>query len=86
MLTRSRLRHVVLVREKSNPQLCLSVLPQRVQFLCKEHAERTEVQTRNSLKHVVSKSKSKGTLSCVWVFFAKEFNSYVKGTLNGLKC
>ena len=31
-------------------------------------------------------TEAKLTLSCVWVFFPKEFNSYVKSTLFGLKC
>ena len=31
-------------------------------------------------------SERKITLSRVWVFFPKEFNSYVKSALLGLKC
>ena len=31
-------------------------------------------------------SKVEIALSCVWVFFPEEFNSYFKSTLFGLKC
>ena len=31
-------------------------------------------------------SEAKVTPRCVWVFFAKNFNSYFKSTLMGLEC
>ena len=52
MQRRSPLRHVGLLREKSNFELCLGVLPQRVQLVRQERADDTEVLKRSPLGHV----------------------------------
>ena len=60
MLTRGRLRHVGLLREKNNSELCLGVLPRISLLLCQEHAVWTEVLTRGRLRHVwLLREKSK---------------------------
>ena len=53
VLTKSRLKHVVLFQGESSFKLCLGVLRQGLYFLFQEHADGTEVLTKSRLRHVV---------------------------------
>ena len=53
VLRRNRPKHVVLLQENSNFELCLGVLPRGVKLLCQEHADGTEVLTKSLVSHVV---------------------------------